>query len=383
MGWLRHSLLMCSVALMLAGCSLLEVKLESGIEPLPAEQLSMRLFTREYANTFYAGVEHSADVVLASDDVSLKSQALLWKINAEQVLTQTIFQVSPVAAMVDTWAFTAQMAAYFESGYGRNLFGEHSELVAQTSQELLADYERRMRGLLSESEFNANQAFMAQYATKHPLFDLSFARVSAFSDWLAYRNISEQEAIKTFGSVPEVMTDMSERMAMLASQTPKLLGWKAELFALNSNINSSEVHQTLKQISDTSAKFQTLMAQSPQMMSQLAVDMRQELTPLLEQLDASAERNMAQLSVERQALELLVERERLALEQLVERERQALVKDADALVARTVDQAFEQLTQVLQGLILYIVLFLLVVFFAPLGLGVWLGKRMQTKNNRD
>ncbi|TKB58343.1 chemotaxis protein [Ferrimonas aestuarii] len=383
MGWLRHSLLMCSVALMLAGCSLLEVKLESGIEPLPAEQLSMRLFTREYANTFYAGVEHSADVVLASDDVSLKSQALLWKINAEQVLTQTIFQVSPVAAMVDTWAFTAQMAAYFESGYGRNLFGDHSELVAQTSQDLLADYERRMRGLLSESEFSANQTFMVQYANEHPLFDLSFARVSAFSGWLAYRNISEQEAIKTFGSVPEVMTDMSERMAMLASQTPKLLGWKAELFALNSNINSSEVNQTLKQISDTSAKFQTLMAQSPQMMSQLAVDMRQELTPLLEQLDASAERNMAQLSVERQALELLVERERLALAQLVERERQALVKDADALVARTVDQAFEQLTQVLQGLILYIVLFLLVVFFAPLGLGVWLGKRMQTKNNRD
>ncbi len=379
MGSLRSFGLILCLSLMTSGCSLLEVKLESGIEPLPQEQLGMRVFTREYATTFYAGVEQSADVILQSDDIMVKSNALMWKIYAEQTLGQTIFQVSPVAAMVDTWAFTAQMADFFENGKGQDLLGERTVLAAKTSQQLLADYERRMQGLMSQSDFATNKAFIKQYVAANPLFDITFPRVSAFNDWLKYRNIGEFEAVKTFGSVPEVMSDMSDRMAMLAGQTPKILGWKAELFALHSNINSAEVQQTLKDISETSARFQALMAQSPQMMSELAVDLRHELTPLLAQLDASAERNLAQLSVERQALEKMVERERMALEQMVDRERQAVAKEADALVQRTVAQVFEEITNVLKSLILYIVLFLVVVFFAPLGLGVWLGKRIGMK----
>ncbi|QIJ04542.1 chemotaxis protein [Shewanella chilikensis] len=372
-------LVLC-LSLLVSGCSLLEVKLESGIEPLPQEQLSMRVFTREYASSFFAGVEQSADLILLrSDDLQSKSNALMWKINAEQTLGQTIFQVSPVAAMIDTWAFTAQMAQFFDSGNGNALFGEQTQLAANTSQQLLADYERRMQGLMSKADFTANQQFIREYAMAHPLFDISFPRVSAFNDWLSFRKIGEFDAVTTFGSVPEVMSDMSDRMAMLASQTPKLLGWKAELFALHSNINSKEVQQTLKDISETSAKFQKLMNESPQLMSELAVDLRRELTPLLVQLDASAERNLAQLSVERLALEKMVERERIALEQMVDRERQAVTKEADALVQRTVTQVFEELTGVIKSLILYIVLFLLVVFFAPLGLGVWLGKRIGLK----
>ncbi|WP_413732231.1 MULTISPECIES: chemotaxis protein [unclassified Shewanella] len=372
-------LVLC-LSLLVSGCSLLEVKLESGIEPLPQEQLSMRVFTREYASSFFAGVEQSADLILLrSDDLQSKSNALMWKINAEQTLGQTIFQVSPVAAMIDTWAFTAQMAQFFDSGNGKALFGEQTQLAANTSQQLLADYERRMQGLMSKADFTANQQFIREYTMAHPLFDISFPRVSAFNDWLSFRKIGEFDAVTTFGSVPEVMSDMSDRMAMLASQTPKLLGWKAELFALHSNINSKEVQQTLKDISETSAKFQKLMNESPQLMSELAVDLRRELTPLLVQLDASAERNLAQLSVERLALEKMVERERIALEQMVDRERQAVTKEADALVQRTVTQVFEELTDVIKSLILYIVLFLLVVFFAPLGLGVWLGKRIGLK----
>ena len=63
----------------------------------------------------------------------------------------------------------------------------------------------------------------------------------------------------------------------------------------------------------------------------------------------------------------------------MDRERQAVAKEADALVQRTVAQVFEEITGVLKSLILYIVLFLVVVFFAPLGLGVWLGKRIGMK----
>ncbi|MGL4476031.1 MAG: chemotaxis protein [Shewanella sp.] len=381
----KQGLLTCLLMSVLSGCSLLEVKLESGIQPLPQEQLSMRVFTREYSSTFFAGVEQTADFIAqqthddAAAQLLMKSNSLLWKINAEQTMGNSIFQVSPVAAMIDTWAFSAQMVQFFESGKGQAVFGEHTHLAAATSKQLLQDYEKRMRGLMNAGAFSDNQAFIKQYVSEKPLFDLQFSRTSAFTDWLSYKKIGEFDAVTTFGSVPEVMTDMSDRMAMLAAQTPKILGWKAEFFALHSNINSEELQQTLTSISDTSAKFQVLMAQSPELMGQLAIDLRTELTPLLDKLDASAAKNLAQLSLERQALEVMVARERVALETMVTREREAVAQNVDTLVQRTLEQAFAEVSGLIKSLILYIILFLLVVFFAPLGLGVWLGKRMATK----
>ncbi|MGS0727259.1 chemotaxis protein, partial [Shewanella sp. 0m-11] len=239
-------------------------------------------------------------------------------------------------------------------------------------------FERTIKNL-GGANFKKNQEFVKQYAASHPIKDMAFARESAFTEWLEFHKISEFDAVTTFGTVPEVMSDISDRMAMIAEQMPKILGWKAELYALHSNINADEIQRTLTNISDTSAKFQQLMAQSPEMMQSLAVDMRKELTPLLDQLSASTDDKLKQLSVERQALEVMVKNERIALEAMVARERAAAAIDLEQISQNAVEVVFQELTKTLKSLILYFVLFLLVVFFAPLGLGVWLGKRMQIK----
>ncbi|QQX81959.1 chemotaxis protein [Shewanella sp. KX20019] len=362
---------------LVAGCSLLEIKLESGIDPLPKDQLNMRVFSRDFSTVFYSQVESAADLIERnSDSVPIKSNSLMWKINAEQNLQHTIFQASPTAAMVDTWVFTAQMAQFFEFGAGKNVFGEQQQTAIDVSNHLRDQFERTIKNFAVAS-FQKNQDFVTQYVAKHPIKDMSFTRQSAFTDWLAYNELSEFDAVTTFGTVPEVMSDISDRMAMIAEQMPKILGWKAELYALHSNINAEEVQATLVSISDTSAKFQQLMAQSPQMMQALAVDMRRELTPLLTQLSAATDDKLSQLSVERQALELMVKNERVSLEAMVSRERAAAAVDLEKISEQTVKVVFEEVSKTLKSLILYFVLFLLVVFFAPLGLGVWLGKRMQ------
>ncbi|MBE7214305.1 chemotaxis protein [Shewanella benthica] len=372
------------LALLTTACSLLEVKLESGVVPLPQEQLNMRVFSRDFSSTFYSRVEQTADQISALEsndeqDIYLKSNALMWKINAEQALQRTIFQASPVAAMVDTWAFTAQMSEFYDTGAGKTLFGEQQAQVIETSRALEAQFEKTVKGFVSQSDFNNNRDFIKQYVLENPLTDITFSRKSAFNDWLIFREINEFEAVTTFGSVPEVMSDISDRMAMISEQMPKILGWKAELYALHSNINAEEIQATLVSISETSARFRELMAQSPEMMQSLAVDMRRELSPLLQQLSDSTDDKLKQLSVERQALELMVKNERLALEEMVTRERVAGAANLDEISKHTVEVVFQELTKTLKSLILYFVLFLLVVFFAPLGLGVWLGKRMGNK----
>ncbi|MCK8044108.1 chemotaxis protein [Shewanella sp. 1CM18E] len=366
-------------ATLLNGCSLLEVKLESGIEPLPQEQLNMRVFSRDFSTVFYSQVESAADLIERNtDSIPVKSNTLMWKINAEQNLQHTIFQASPTAAMLDTWVFTEQMVEFFESGAGKNVFGEQQAVAVEASIKLRDQFERTVKSF-GAAKFNKNQEFVKKYVASHPIKDMAFARESAFTDWLEFHQISEFDAITTFGTVPEVMSDISDRMAMIAEQMPKILGWKAELYALHSNINADEIQRTLTSISDTSAKFQQLMAQSPEMMQALAVDMRKELTPLLAQLSADTDDKLKQLSVERQALELMVKTERQALETMVARERAAAAVDLEQISQNAVEVVFQEITKTLKSLILYFVLFLVVVFFAPLGLGVWLGKRMQIK----
>lgn len=380
---LRLSVLVV-LGLLTTACSLIEVKLESGVVPLPQEQLNMRLFSRDFSSTFYSRVELTADHILAlesSDEqgIYLKSNALMWKINAEQALQKAIFQTSPVAAMVDTWAFTAQMSEFYDTGAGKALFGAQQAQVIATSRALAAQFEKTVKGFVSQSDFNNNRVFIKQYVLDNPLIDITFSRKSAFNDWLIFREINEFEAVTSLGSVPEVMSDMSDRMAMISEQMPKILAWKAELYALNSNLNAEEIQATLVSISETSARFQELMAQSPEMMQRLAVDMRRELSPLLQQLSDSTDDKLKQLSVERQALELMVKNERLALENMVARERIAAAANLDEISKHTVEVIFQELTKTLKSLILYFVLFLMAIFFAPLGLGVWLGRRMGDK----
>ena len=366
-------------AVLLNACSLLEVKLESGIEPLPKDQLNMRVFSRDFSTVFYSQVESAADLIERNtDSIPVQSNTLMWKINAEQNLQHTIFQASPTAAMVDTWVFTEQMVQFFDTGAGKNLFAEQQSAAVETSKNLRDQFERTVQKL-GGTNFNKNKEFVKQYVASHPIKDMAFARESAFTDWLEFHQISEFDAVTTFGTVPEVMSDISDRMAMIAEQMPKILGWKAELYALHSNINADEIQRTLTSISDTSAKFQQLMAQSPEMMQSLAVDMRKELTPLLAQLSADTDDKLKQLSVERQALELMVKNERQALEAMVARERAAAAVDLEQISQNAVEVVFQEITKTLKSLILYFVLFLVVVFFAPLGLGVWLGKRMQVK----
>jgi len=395
MSFLLRISLIATLGVFTSACSLLEIKLESGIVPLPQEQLNMRVFSRDYSSTFFSTVEQAADKIAVSEpdrktsgaggdqvntqDILLRSNILMWKINAEQTLQRTIFQVAPIAAMVDTWAYTAQMREFFESGAGKSLFGDEQGIAIEASKSLQSRFETIVKGFLTPSEFEKNSKFIQDYVNNNPLVDLSFSRISAFNDWLKFRNINESNAVTTFGSVPEVMTDVADRMAMITEQLPKILSWKAELYALHSNINAEEIQQILTSISHTTARFQELIANSPEMMQTLAVDMRNELSPLLQQLSDSADDKLAQLSTERQALELMVKNERFAIENIITRERIAAAANLDDIAQHTIEVVFAQLTDLLKSLILYFVLFLLVVFFAPLGLGIWLGKRMTIK----
>ncbi|EHK9050341.1 chemotaxis protein, partial [Vibrio vulnificus] len=142
----------------------------------------------------------------------------------------------------------------------------------------------------------------------------------------------------------------------------------------------------------TSEAFQDFVKNNPEYMKNLAEQMAIELQPLVVDIDQKTSRQMSKLDEQRAALEAMVARERVELFAMIEREREALNKmvtqervsftqDMDKLSQDVVALAMDKLVELIKSVIIYFVLFIAVIFFAPLGLGYALGKRAQRKSN--
>lgn len=388
---LYRSTLLCLMMTLLFGCSLLEVSIDSQTTPLTQQELNMRLMTREYSQEFFTQVESAADLLskqYPEKDVVNQSRLLLWKINAEEGLQSSAFQVSPFASLIDSWVFTLQMRDFFETGKGVGLFVDASAQTAST--QLAASIDELANVLLNEDSYQASKTFVEQFSQSYPQKSIAFSRTPAYRGWLKANNIDESEVASTMGTMPEALSDVSDRLALLSEQTPKLLSWKAELIALNSNINSEDISGAINSFQLSSAAFRDFVNNNPQYMQDLARRMAVELQPLLDEIDAKTQNKLDQLTEERKAIDEMVMRERQQLIKLVERERKeiaVIVSNERALFAQDLDKisqdvlalAVEKLIALIKSTIVYFILFLLLVFFAPLGLGYILGKKSAIK----
>ncbi|WP_373948277.1 chemotaxis protein [Vibrio pomeroyi] len=379
------------LSIVLSGCSLLEVKLDSQTTPLTQQELNARLMTREYAKMFFTRVEDSADVIAQSypaDDTLHQSYVLLWKIHAEQGLQQAAYQTSPMSALIDSWVFTAQMNQFYAQGEGADLFV--TDDAVETARFLDQEAEKLAKGVLSSSDFKKSKAFVTEFAASNQFKDLTFRSTPAYREWLAYLGKDESQIVQSLGTMPEAMSDASDRLSLMADQTPKLMTWKAELVAMNSSLTGEDLSMTLESLRQTSASMQDFIENNPEYMQTLASIMSTEMQPLLNDLSDKTDQKLAMLSDERVALEKMVTREREALVQMIEKERieiagivtserELFTKDLDRVSQEVVVLAIDKLMELIKGVIIYFILFILVVFFAPLGIGYWLGKRTASK----
>ncbi|MEZ9474665.1 DHH family phosphoesterase [Vibrio splendidus] len=375
------------ISIVLSGCSLLEVKLDTQTTPLTQQELNARIMTREYAKMFFMRVEDSADLIAQSypaDDTLHQSYVLLWKIHAEQGLQQAAYQTSPMSALIDSWVFTAQMNQFYRQGDGADLFA--TDDAVETARFLDQEAEKLAKGVLSSSDFKNSKVFVAQFAASHPFKDLTFRSTPAYREWLSYLDKDESQIVQSLGTMPEAMSDASDRLSLMADQTPKLMSWKAELVALNSSLTGEDLSMTLESLRQTSASMQDFIENNPEYMQTLASIMSTEMQPLLNDLSDKTDQKLAMLIEERVALEKMVTREREALVEMIAKERieiagivtserELFTQDLDRVSQEVVVLAIDKLMELIKSVIIYFILFILVVFFAPLGIGYWLGKR--------
>ncbi|HHE0474182.1 TPA: chemotaxis protein [Vibrio parahaemolyticus] len=374
------SLMVLWLVTTLSGCSLLEVKIDSQTVPLTKQELNMRILTREYALQFFAQVEQAADMLQEQYDPNDKvnqSYVLLWKINAEEGLQAAAYQVSPMAALIDTWVFTHQMNQFYATGAGRDIFA--TDEAKQVSAHLANEVDQLAQSLLKKEVYDKTKLFVADFVKQYPFADLSMIRTPAYRAWLEANQISEEDAVTTLGTMPEALGDVSDRLSLVSEQTPKIMTWKAQLLALNSSASIEKVNAALNSLQVTADSMRDFIDNNPEYMRYLAEQMAVELQPLVEDIDQKTEARLSQLGEERQALEDMVARERQEIALIITHEREKFAQDMDRVSQEVVNLAMTKLIELVKSTIVYFILFIAAIFFAPLGLGYVLGKRAAVK----
>ncbi len=374
------SLMVLWLVTTLSGCSLLEVKIDSQTVPLTKQELNMRILTREYALQFFAQVEQAADVLQEQYDPNDKvnqSYVLLWKINAEEGLQASAYQVSPMAALIDTWVFTHQMNQFYATGAGRDIFA--TDEAKQVSAHLANEVDQLAQSLLKKEVYDKTKLFVADFVRQYPFADLSMIRTPAYRAWLEANQISEEDAVTTLGTMPEALGDVSDRLSLVSEQTPKIMTWKAQLLALNSSASIEKVNAALNSLQVTADSMRDFIDNNPEYMRYLAEQMAVELQPLVDDIDQKTEARLSQLGEERQALEEMVARERQEIALIITHEREKFAQDMDRVSQEVVNLAMTKLIELVKSTIVYFILFIAAIFFAPLGLGYVLGKRAAVK----
>ncbi|EKN4604173.1 chemotaxis protein [Vibrio parahaemolyticus] len=374
------SLMVLWLVTTLSGCSLLEVKIDSQTVPLTKQELNMRILTREYALQFFAQVEQAADVLQEQYDPNDKvnqSYVLLWKINAEEGLQAAAYQVSPMAALIDTWVFTHQMNQFYATGAGRDIFA--TDEAKQVSAHLANEVDQLAQSLLKKEVYDKTKLFVADFVKQYPFADLSMIRTPAYRAWLEANQISEEDAVTTLGTMPEALGDVSDRLSLVSEQTPKIMTWKAQLLALNSSASIDKVNAALNSLQVTADSMRDFIDNNPEYMRYLAEQMAVELQPLVDDIDQKTEARLSQLGEERQALEEMVARERQEIALIITHEREKFAQDMDRVSQEVVNLAMTKLIELVKSTIVYFILFIAAIFFAPLGLGYVLGKRAAVK----
>ena len=332
------TLLIGTLLITLSGCSLFNIDLNTGVEPLPSKELNTRILLHEYASNFSNRVEKVADsVIQTTDDKDIRLNALYWKINAISVSRQMIFQTVPYASLVDTWTFTMQHRDFLASDMGTELFGAYQPSVVKVASGLEQKVATIARVVSTRKEFNSYEKFATGYAAEHPFTTIEFRRESILSQLNEALGIPDSAAVGTVGTMPEAVSDLTSRVNDYSSSIPKLTRWRTQAYLYESGVDSVDIKAVMDSIALLTSKVSYIAENSPELLDSAMVKFNRQVAPLVNKLDARWSETLWKLGEERAALMEALDYQRMAIMDTLTNEREVIMADLSVLSKELVD----------------------------------------------
>jgi DNA-binding transcriptional MerR regulator len=356
-----------------AGCSL--VSLKTPERPLSNRDLNARILTREFSYHFIAAVGQCADDIGASEtDPGVLTSALRWKIAAATESQRAASRISPMMSLLDTWALAAQMRAFLSHGQaGGELFGSHQETAVGVAVELDGEAQALARRLTAAGEFSEYQRFIDAYTREHPLTSLEFVRPSVVELWSEAHG-GGARLVDSMGTIPEAMTDFSDRLKMSSDALALQTLWRTELALREAGYSGNDIRAALRELDERLAKASAAAENAPQLVHEAIAEVRRSVLDVLERVDSSSARMIAALRTEREALAADVRLERQAIVTAADAQRRALAQDAATIAEHIVRSSGDEARRLAREVLALMIVLALLVLALPFAAGYLVGR---------
>jgi DNA-binding transcriptional MerR regulator len=362
-----------AAAACVAGCSL--VSLKTPERPLSNRDLNARILTREFSYHFIGAVGECADGISASEtDPGVLTSALRWKIAAATESQRAASRISPMMSLLDTWALAAQMRAFLSDGQaGGELFGSHQETALRVAVELDGEAQALARRLTASGEFSEYQRFLDAYTREHPLTSLEFVRPSVVELWSEAHG-GGARLVDSMGTIPEAMTDFSDRLRMSSDALALQTLWRTELALREAGYSGNDIRAALRQLDERLAGASAAAENAPQLVHDAIAEVRRSVLDVLERVDSSSARMIAALRTEREALSADVRTERQAIVTAADAQRRALAQDAATIAERIVRSSGDEARRLAREVLALMIVLALLVLGLPFAAGYLVGR---------
>jgi hypothetical protein len=353
----------------------LSERFESVSEEAREDVLAVRL--RELAVEFAARVEETADdIIEATDDEAMRRNALLWKMNAIPASRLALLRIEAVVGFINGWILCEQMRVYFETGPGRDLFGEHQAMAIATGRRL----EDRIVDVAAsiardETVLEEWKGRVAGWAGEDPLDDLHF---ETHASWVTdYADIIKDElsVVESIISIEALAIDVAQRMNIYVADLPRQARWQVEyamsellgserMRAIEDHVAKLESLESLDRIDDISTALEdvgTRLDRLTEVVDRVPQIVANERVQAVESLRAEIEAALQVVREERLAIQATIKSERAAalveidrqrgetmevLAEVVTEQRSLLIAEIDRMTSRSMEAAESQLERV-------------------------------------
>jgi hypothetical protein len=317
-----------------------------------AEQARLRI--RVLVEPFCDRVASTADQIMASTtNQTIRREALLWKIQAVQVMRETLFHANPYIALGDTWVFLTQMDGYFQSGPGRQALGDSAPIAVAAC----ASLEKQLTEVAASFTHSGNvtdvRTFIQKWAADHPIKHSIAGRESVVS-YFTRRNLQETfSAPEAAGDFVVTMNDLSRRFDIYSGQLLDQSRWQAELFATDLareyhlDKTAADLDKTAADLDKTTAVLDT----APQFIDSERGAVQQAVHEEVSRTIQFAQQEMTAMfdEVTKEETAALLE-----LHRNISEERTAFTQDLGQLSFKVMDHAFFRIAQLAGGIVLVV-----------------------------
>jgi hypothetical protein len=216
------------------------------VKDVTSQELQIRV--SEFSSHFAHVVEASADEIMGrTTNPAIRRQALVWKIYGISACQSAATSSDPLMAFIDTWIFIVQMEDYFETGGGKNAFGELQPIAVNTSRRLEAQIMNMVKERALPEGFDKTQSFVDDWVREYPIKTQFFTRDSTQPLLTDVYRAGKKGTMATMGSIDQGIRDISDRISFLADNLPRQARWQAE-YLMETTISGQKLEETLNNV---------------------------------------------------------------------------------------------------------------------------------------